>query len=159
MTPETRPAAALQEPADIFFARLAGGFVLRTLATASEVFEGDMMLGVVFMAIGQATVSHIAPERHLADLQAGLVPNDMRHPVSVLSIAGSLNIPRETVRRYVSRLVDLGYCQRVRGRRVIIPGEVYQRPELVQALNLNKRDLLLLLAAYRRAGAPKDDEN
>ena len=40
---------------------------------------------------------------------------------------------------------------------MIIPGEVYQRPELVQALHLNKRDLLLLLAAYRRAGAPKDD--
>ena len=45
----------------MFFARLAGGFVLRTLANASEAFEGDMMLGVVFMAIGQATVSHIAP--------------------------------------------------------------------------------------------------
>ncbi|MBB3891507.1 hypothetical protein GGQ61_002235 [Phenylobacterium haematophilum] len=152
MTPEPT-----EEPADIFFARLSGAFVLRTLANASEVFEGDMMLGIVFMAIGQATVSHVAAERHLSEFEAGVAPDDMRHPVSVLSIAGSLNIPRETARRYVSRLIDLGYCQRVHGRRVIIPGEVYQRPELVQALHLNKRDLLLLLAAYRRAGAPKDD--
>lgn len=141
----------------MFFARLAGGFVLRTLANASEAFEGDMMLGVVFMAIGQATVSHIAPERHLTDFDAGLTPDDMRRPVSVLSIAGSLNIPRETARRYVSRLIDLGYCQRVHGRRVIVPGEVYRRPELVQTLGHNKRDLLLLIAAYRRAGAPNED--
>ncbi|MCX7586189.1 hypothetical protein [Phenylobacterium sp. 58.2.17] len=156
MTPEG-PAPAAVEPADMFFARLAGGFVLRTLANASEVFEGDMMLGVVFMAIGQATVSHIAPERHLTDFDAGLTPDDMRRPVSVLSIAGSLNIPRETARRYVARLIDLGYCQRVHGRRVIIPGEVYRRPELAQALGHSKRDLLMLIAAYRRGGAPNDE--
>ena len=130
---------------------------LATLANASEAFEGDMMLGVVFMAIGQATVSHIAPERHLTDFDIGLTPDDMRRPVSVLSIAGSLNIPRETARRYVARLIDLGYCQRVHGRRVIIPGEVYRRPELAQALGHNKRDLLMLIAAYRRAGAPIED--
>jgi len=148
----------LQEPNEMLLARLSGNFLLRTLANASDIFEGDIMLGVVFMAIGQATVSHVALERHVAEFGVeGIAPDELRRPVSVLSIAASLSIPRETARRYVARLVALGYCQRVQGRRVIIPGDAYRRPEVQRALQSNRRDLLMLIAASRRAGLFKDD--
>jgi hypothetical protein len=148
----------VQEANNMFLARLGGSFVLRTLANLSEVFEGDMMLGVVFIAIGQATVSHLSVERHLGEFDAqGIAPDDLRRAVSALSISASLNIPRETARRYVSRLVDLGYCQRVRGRRVIIPGDVYRRPDVQRALHSNRRDLQMVISAIRRADLLKDE--
>lgn len=142
----------------MFLARISGNYLLRTLANAGEVFEGDMMLAVVFMAIGQATVSHLPVERHLGPFTPdGIAPDEVRRPVSALSIAESLNIPRETARRYVSRLVDLGYCARVRSRRVIIPGDVYRRPDVQHALQSNRRDLQMMIAAIRRAGLLKED--
>lgn len=145
----------MQETNDIFLARLSSSYLLRTLANAGEVFEGDMMLAVVFMAIGQATVSHLPVVGQFGP--DGIAPDDLRRPVSALSIAESLNIPRETARRYVSRLVDLGYCARVRSRRVIIPGDVYRRPDVQRALQSNRRDLQMMISAIRRAGLLKDD--
>ncbi|WP_312167104.1 hypothetical protein [Phenylobacterium sp.] len=148
----------MQDPNDMFLARLSGNYLLRTLANTSEVFEGDMLLAIVFMAIGQATVSHLPVERHAGQFGPdGIAPDDQRRPVSALSIAESLNIPRETARRYVSRLVDLGYCARVRGRRVIIPGDVYRRPEVQHALQSNRRDLQMMIAAIRRGGLLRDE--
>ena len=142
----------------MFLARLSGNYLLRSLANTSEVFEGDMMLAIIFMAIGQATVSHLPAERHIGQFGAdGIAPDELRRPVSALSIAESLNIPRETARRYVSRLVDLGYCTRVRARRVLIPGDVYRLPQVQHALQSNRRDLQRLIAAIRRADLLKDE--
>lgn len=156
MTPPKRLDPALIT--DTFLARASGSHLLRMLATLSKVFENDILLGVVFVAISQAATAHLGLGRELRDYDGdGIVPDDLRRPVSVLSIANSLNMPRETVRRYVTRLLKLGYCIQVQGRRVIVPAEVYRRPEILDAAQANRRDLQVLLAAIRRTELPKED--
>ena len=73
------------------------------------------------------------------------------------SIADSLNLPRETVRRHVARLIERGYCVQVQGRRVIIPAEVYLQPPFATAFENNRRDLHALVSAIRRAGLLPDE--
>lgn len=145
-------------PGDLLLARLGCNHLLRMLSTVSQLFDGDLILGVVFIAINQAATDHLnlTREARSGDDEA-IVPNQLRRPVTVLSIADSLNLPRETVRRHVARLIERGYCVQVQGRRVIIPAKVYLQPPFATAFENNRRDLHALVSAIRRAGLLPDE--
>ena len=143
---------------DLFLARVGSNYLLRALANLTEAFDGDMALAVVFMAIGQAATDHLGLNRNFMDFGGdGLIPDELRRPVTVLSIANSLQMPRETTRRHVARLLERGYCVQVQGRRVMIPAETYRRPEIRQVVEKNRRDLQLLISTIRRAHLLKED--
>ncbi|WP_374655697.1 hypothetical protein [Phenylobacterium sp.] len=140
-------------PGDLILARLCSNHLLRMLSTISQIFDGDLILGIVFVAINQAATDHLSFGRDARAIdEEEVVPNHLRRPVTVLSIANSLNLPRETVRRHVARLIERGYCVQVQGRRVMIPAEVYLKPRFAQAFENNRRDLHALISAVRRAG-------
>lgn len=143
---------------DLFLARVGSNYLLRALANLTEAFEGDMARAVVFMAIGQAATDHLGLNRDFTDFGGdGLIPDELRRPVTVLSIANSLQMPRETTRRHVTRLLQRGYCIQVQGRRVMIPAEIYRRPEIRQVIEKNRRDLQLLISTIRRTHLLKED--
>ncbi len=143
---------------DLFLARLGSNFLLRSLANLTEAFDGDMAQAVVFMAISQAATDHLGLHREVRDFGGdGVIPDEMRRPVTVLSVANSLQMPRETTRRHVTRLLERGYCVQVQGRRVMIPAETYRRPEIRQVVEKNRRDLQLLISTIRRAHLLKED--
>lgn len=136
---------------DLFLARIGSSYMLRMLAVLSELFDGEVMLGIVFLAVSQAATGHLSLHRELNDFGGdGIVPDELRRPVAVLAIAHSLNIPRETARRHVARLIERGYCAPAPGRRVVIPGDVYRRPEIRAAIEANRRNLQVVFAAARR---------
>ncbi|MDO9430777.1 MAG: hypothetical protein Q7T84_05710 [Phenylobacterium sp.] len=143
---------------DLFLARLGSNYLLRVLANLTEAFDGDMVQAVVFMAISQAATDHLGLHREIRDFGGdGVIPDELRRPVTVLSIANSLQMPRETTRRHVTRLLERGYCVQVQGRRVMIPADTYRRPEMRQIVAKNRRDLLLLISTVRRANLLKED--
>ena len=143
---------------DLFLARLGSNYLLRVLANLTEAFDGDMVQAVVFMAISQAATDHLGLHREIRDFGGdGVIPDELRRPVTVLSIANSLQMPRETTRRHVTRLLERGYCVQVQGRRVMIPADTYRRPEMRQVVAKNRRDLLLLISTVRRANLLKED--
>jgi len=153
--------ARLDEPgymSDLFLARLSSNYLLRSLSNLTEAFDGDMALAVVFIAISQAATDHLPLSRDRKNFDAdGFIPDALRRPVTVLSIANSLQMPRETTRRHVARLLQRGYCVQVQGRRVIIPAETYRRPEIREVVEKNRRDLQLLMMGIRRASLLKED--
>ncbi len=143
---------------DFFLARLSSNYLLRSLSNLTEAFDGDMALAVVFIAISQAATDHLPLNRDRRNFgENGFIPDELRRPVTVLSIANSLQMPRETTRRHVARLLQRGYCVQVRGRRVMIPAEVYRRAELREVVEKNRRDLQLLMTGIRRASLLKED--
>lgn len=143
---------------DLFLARVGSNYLLRVLANLTEAFDGDMALAVVFIAIGQAATDHLGLNRDFRDFGGqGLIPDELRRPVTVLSVANSLQMPRETTRRHVTRLLQRGYCIQVQGRRVMIPAEIYLRPEIRLVIEKNRRDLQLLISTIRRAHLLKED--
>lgn len=143
---------------DLFLARLGSNYLLRVLANLTEAFDGDMVQAVVFMAISQAATDHLGLHREIRDFGGdGVIPDELRRPVTVLSIANSLQMPRETTRRHVTRLLERGYCVQIQGRRVMIPADTYRRPEMRQVVAKNRRDLLLLISTVRRANLLKED--
>ena len=75
-------------PGDLLLARLGCNHQLRMLSTVSQLFDGDLMLGVVFIAINQAATDHLNLTRDARGTdEEAIVPNQLRRPVTVLSIA------------------------------------------------------------------------
>lgn len=109
----------------------ASDFFLRTAVALSQAFHGNLLTGVVFLAISRANVSHLPRSHYDGDHdEAGVFPDRMRRATSVLSVANSLGLSYETTRRHVAQLVEAGYCVRAGGKGVVAPAAAIRRPEV-----------------------------
>ena len=114
---------AMQMAADLFL-RMTSGLL--------EVFDGDVLNGVVFLAIARANVHHL-PAWASTDGTCvdGVFQDSERRPISVLRIADSLGLSYETVRRRVNQLVADGYCRRVGRNGVVVSADIVRRTEFM----------------------------
>jgi hypothetical protein len=137
---------------DKFLFRVGADYFLRLAGLVAEPFDGDLMLGVTFLAVAQASVKHLNHPTQLNPLAVdGVFPDAMRRPVTIASVARALNLPRETARRYVHRLIDMGYCQQTGARGVIVPAAVMASPQVDAIVRDNLTALDLLFEALDRS--------
>lgn len=133
--------------------RISFGYFLRFLSLVSEFNDGDMMGGVILLAVLAANVAHLDHGAD-GDIYAGVespAPDSLRRPVSVLAVSQAMNIPFETTRRHVNRLIKQGKCRRVKGG-VIIP-ESMVGTEIASRIALeNAKNLKRLYRELRRVG-------
>jgi DNA-binding Lrp family transcriptional regulator len=136
----THPAASARgAPADDpivrlrLASRLAVAFVLDAIAIARD---GRHVLDTLLTsAIIQANVQEITRR---ADLQVTYAeieeppPDELRRPVTMNALASSLELPFETVRRRVQRLVAEGMVRHVEGG-VIVPTAVLDQPKYYES--------------------------
>lgn len=131
--------------------RLSADYVLRTIAALAAMFDGDILMGVIFLALFRASVEYVGRGgTNSPAFEDGVVPDHARRAISTLALANSLNMPRETVRRYVNRLTDLGFCSRDSDRRLMVTATIARRPEIAALLRTNRRNLERVLSALRR---------
>jgi len=112
--------------------QLAADLFLRMMSGLLDVFGGDVLNGVVFLAILRANVHHL-PAWALSEYTAadGVFLDSERRPISVLRIADSLGLSYETVRRQVNQLVADGYCVRVGRNGVVVSAEILRRADFL----------------------------
>jgi hypothetical protein len=133
--------------------RFGMDYVLRLLHELSLTFEGDLISGLIFMAVVRANGQHLAdPVQQGYSSAVGVIPDEARRPVSVKSVSDSLNIPYETVRRHLRKLCDGGWCRRVEAQGYLVPQEVLLREDSVAVMERNYSNFQLLLARSQRAG-------
>lgn len=138
---------------DKFLLRVGVDYFLRLAGLIAEPFDGDLMLGVTFLAVAQGSVRHLNHPTQLNPLAVdGVFPDAMRRPVTIASVARALNLPRETARRYVHRLIDMGYCQQTGARGVIVPATVMASPTITALARDNLNGLNQLFEALERSG-------
>lgn len=73
---------------------------------------GDLVTGVVALEMGRANAEGLEEAARQIE---GPLPDDLRHPISMLALAKRLRLPAETVRRHVRRLEAEGLCRQVDG--------------------------------------------
>lgn len=139
-------------------ARIGAAYLLRTLQQVGVMSGGELLTGLVSVAIVQANVAHIdqhaAPDQTYAGLPSS-PPDEMRRPVSVLALSASLGIPYETTRRHVEKLLKSGHCQRVKGG-VIVSAAVVEDESYRQLIVGHMASLRRLLRDLKRAGVSLD---
>ena len=134
--------------------RLATEYFLRSTQLLIEFADGDPVTALVFLAIISANVSHLnadspdgAPHADAGDVP----PDEVRKPISVLALAGSLNLPYETTRRHVAKLMRSGQCERVAGG-LIVPARALLSDRHTEVMAANLTNLRRLFRALNKAG-------
>jgi len=136
---EAADQTGLEDPAlQRYVMRLGMDMFLRTAMSFSELFDGNLMTGLIFLAISQSSVQHLNhPVRLNPAAREGVFPDKLRRPVSVLGIAQFLGLPYETTRRYVNQLLESGFAVKVDGKGVMVPEAVMRRPEIDRIVAAN----------------------
>jgi len=134
--------------------RVSMELIMRGVDTIGHLHGGDFLSGMITTAIWTANVRHITCSGD--NLKYGgmnqLPPDELRRPVTVNAIAGSLRLPYETTRRYVSGLVRSGRAVRIDGEGVIIPKAQFVRPEYYDAARQSYGHVVQMVADLHRAG-------
>ena len=122
--------------------------LLAGIRMIGDLWQGDLLRGLVFTAIWTANVKHVT--NTAPAVSQTVLPDELRLPVSILAISNSLRLPYETVRRHAQALEKAGICQRVRRQGMVVPAEAHRKlaSGTVQAHGF----LTALLADLRRAG-------
>jgi DNA-binding IscR family transcriptional regulator len=134
--------------------RLSGDQLLMTARLVSEAVDADMVTASIFLAISRANTLEIGRESQRTFVYTALEdipPDDLRRPVSVYAVAREINIPYETARRHVAKLIEAGLCVKT-GEGLLIPSEIYRRPALLKAAVENWRQVLGFLRDLAAVG-------
>jgi len=134
--------------------RISMELIMRAVDALGKVHGDDFLRGFVFTAIWTANVRHITAGD--GNLKFGgldeLPPDEMRRPVSIAALAGSLRIPYETVRRHAASLIREGIAIRADGKGVIIPRAQLDRPAMFEAIRTSHTHIARTVADLHRAG-------
>lgn len=105
-------------------------YMLRLLHETSVAFDGDLISGIIFLALIRANTQHLseATQRQYSQ-EHGIILDEARRPATVKSISDSLNLPYETVRRHLGKLAAAGRCERAPGRGYLATESILRRPE------------------------------
>ena len=134
---------------------LGADYALRLVRLSTDLFGGDVVLGLVFMAAVRASSQQLrnAAAHYPRDITER-VPTEARRPISVSALARSLGIPVETTRRHVAKLTALGFAQRTESGGVLITSEILDREELQAAAMINAANMDQLIDGLLKT--PKD---
>jgi DNA-binding IscR family transcriptional regulator len=148
--PGSRPSADVRR----HVVRLSGDQLLMTARLVSEAVDADMVTASIFLAISRANTRQIGLESQRTYAYSALEdipPDDLRLPVSVYAVAREINIPYETARRHVAKLIEAGLCVKT-GDGLLIPREIYLRPALLKAAEETWRQALGFLRDLAAVG-------
>jgi hypothetical protein len=135
-------------------ARTTNSFHLRTAEVLADAADGDLVRGIVFLGIIQANIQTLNSDLNLSLQYAGvedIPPDELRRPISVYALAQSLDLPYETARRYVQKLIEDGRCAREPSG-IVVSRTVLAQPAMLAALERNHANLGGFLAALARDG-------
>lgn len=138
--------------------RLSTDYFLRSAQLMSSHANGGLLTAVILRAIVAANTGHLDDDPETSARYASLdsvPPDELRRPVSVLSLSQSLGLPFETTRRHVNKLTQAGFCKRVAGG-VVTPAATMRGPAEDQALLANMANLGRLFRALKRVGVVFD---
>ncbi len=130
--------------------RLLLEFMVGTMPALARWHDGDLVRGIVFLAVAQANRPRFSDVA-----RSGLLPwtrgDAALKPLSVLALAESLRLPYETARR---RIVALAKAELVlrREQGVIVPGVVIAAPAFAAFADQTYARFLVLLRGLRAIG-------
>jgi len=110
-------------------------WLLELLNHVRTLGDGDILDGLIMLAINDANVRHLNHAESGYNSSATVPPDSERQPVSVYVVARELGLSYETARRHVQRLIKSGKVDRGEGG-VILPNRVLIQPETMM---LNSR--------------------
>lgn len=119
---------------------------------------GDVMLGIVFLAVRDANTRHLQWDEVEAYLESGRgIPGEALRPATVAAVAQRLGISRASVNRCVRRQVETGSCRTVQGG-FLANEDIFETAAARAAERRNRhyvRRFLSVIASHARIPRPR----
>lgn len=140
-------------PSDLrLVGRLMGEYILRWAEIAGPHFGGDLTMAMIYTAVVQANVRDVLNDPDLDRQYAATPPPDsIRRPATMTSIAASLGLPRETVRRHIHRMIETGAVIKKDGG-VVVAQATLESPAGLESALLQYAAARRFVLALRKAG-------
>lgn len=134
---------AVDAPYSRLLAYFVAEFIQRTALPVVAAFDNDYEQTMIFLAIMTQNIQNLmlnqATRKQYASLNA-LVPDDLIRPISRMALARSTNLPRETVRRKVLKLIERGYVEET-PKGLIVPRSVRELPLYAETVAVQEANL------------------
>jgi hypothetical protein len=132
--------------------RASADYLLRSLEVIRTATNGSLLDSVICLAVARGNLHHYLGDERFERTFAALdtiPPETVRRPVSIRGLADFLDLPYETVRRNVLKLVEGGLLVKRDGG-YTMPAHMIDRPVWHDAIRANVTNVERLLRVYRR---------
>ncbi len=129
-------------------------FVLDTADLLSRLIDSDTVRGLIFLGIIAANTRHLRAGSQEAQAYAAtpdVVPDTLRRGISVHALCHQVNLPYETTRRHVQKLINDGLCER-RDDGIIVPAAALSSPRMMRVLDRNLANVFKFVDELERGG-------
>ena len=120
----------------------------------SRVIDSDAVRGMIFLGIIAANTRHLragSPEAQAYAQTGATVPDSARRGISVHALSHEINMPYETARRHVQKLIAEGLCER-RDDGIIVPASALSSSHMLQLVEHNLANVYRFLDELERGG-------
>jgi hypothetical protein len=124
----------LEDAPERLLARISVDFFLESAIMMGDLFDGDYLRSIIFLAITRENLRALSHYQELARYREGALdaPDPPPLPASVYSISKILGLNYETTRRHVGHLIRGGYCEQTPAG-IIVTAEALNRPDFQRA--------------------------
>jgi hypothetical protein len=139
-------------------ARITTEFFLRQVEALAGIFDGDIILGLIFASIGAANNKKILHSPELLDAYgtiSAVPPARYRVRISVSALARSLGFSYETTRRRVKELIARGLCEQ-NAEGLMLTDRALLSEDLIELIKKSNADVKWYITALRRGRVDVD---
>jgi hypothetical protein len=150
--PEPGPSVVRDHPNSRAVAYFVTEFILRSAETISGLYDHDYEMAIIFMTISNRVAEKVMNDPKLREQYGSYtstIPPEHALLISRMALARATGLPRETVRRKVAKLIEMGWV-------IELAGGLRPRPDLnrhsnyigaVEPMAQNLRRLFTMLLA------------
>lgn len=143
----------MDAPYSRLFSYFVAEFILRTALPVAAAFDNDYEQALLFMAISTQNTQNLMlnqSTRKQYSSFAEFVPDHLMRPVSRMALARSTNLPRETVRRKVLKLMERGFVEET-PKGLIVPRSARDIPLYTETVAVQETNLRRLFSMVSEA--------
>jgi biotin operon repressor len=156
VAPESEALAASRPLLPRMVSRASNTYCLAVLEELRRLFSGEVMAGLIFCAIANANSRRAPGEVEPTGDWGAPAMDRIPQPITALAVAESVGLPRETARRHIKKLEQLGFCEGGR-RGLLIPESVLTRPAVQASFDRAGAGARRFLEHLARAGVMSPD--
>jgi hypothetical protein len=142
------PDTAFNGPYSRVLSYFVAEFILRTALPVAAAFDNDYEAALIFLTITTQNTQNLmlnqATRKRYASM-SDVVPEPLIRPISRMALARSTNLPRETVRRKVLKLMERGYVEET-SKGLIVPPSVRNIPLYAETVAVQETNLRRLFS-------------
>lgn len=132
--------------------RLATRFFLQGLGLARALGGGDILDGLIMLAITDANTRHLNATGVGFQAHGDVPPDEARRPVSVYLVARELGLSYETARRHVQSLIRRGMVERLSDG-IVVPARIFEDAAVMELTRKNYVNVRKFIANLRDINA------